>query len=144
MLDRLDSLLLSLHQKLVDFTQLEPSKLSGWFLKLTLMFYAIRIGLLINHGVTGWGWVIIGLSPLVIGIAIYTRMVALSTNGAGVELYRLFFVFSVILPFAMTPSGIASQLKVVAEMMMIYIASCHKPKPPKRKNRVSRVLHHST
>lgn len=132
MLDRLDNLLLNLHQKLVDFTQLEPSKLSDWFLKLTLMFYAIRIGLLINHGVTGWDWVIIGLSPLVIGIAIYTRMAALSTNGSGVELYRLFLVFAVILPFAVTPSGIAAQLKVVAEMMMVYIASCHKPKPPSK------------
>lgn len=132
MLDRLDNLLLNLHQKLVDFAQLEPSKLSAWFLKLTFMFYAIRIGLLINQGVTGWGWVIIGLSPLVIGIAIYTRLAALSTNGAGMELYRLFLVFAVILPFAVTPSGIAAQLKVVAEMMMIYIASCHKPKPPSK------------
>lgn len=143
MLDRLDSLLLSLHQKLVDFTQLEPSKLSKWFMHATLLFYAVRIGLLVSNGIHGWDWVIIGLSPLVVGIVIFARLMALDSNPE-MGIYRLFLVLTVVLPFSHTPTGISGQLKVMAEMMMIYIASCQKPKPPKRKNHVSRILHHST
>lgn len=144
MFHKLDQSLLACAQWLVDKTQIEPSKLSGWFMQASFMLFAVRTGFLLEDGISGWEWVSIGLSPLIVIITIVMRLASLSNRGEGLITFRMFILLCVLLPFTPTVTAVVAELKYVTELAMLYIAACQKPKPPRRKTHVSRVLHHST
>lgn len=141
---KLDAALISLHQKILDRLNIEPRKAANFMFKVLTLLIVVHVGLMFDKGITGFMWITLLLSPVMVLVAFAIKEASLGGMQGQMVIYRLWLVMSLCIPFSLTPTAIAFEFRLLAEILMTYFAACQKPKPPRRKSHVSRVLHHST
>ena len=144
MLKKIDEALISLHQKILDRLDIEPRKAADFMFKVLTLLIAVHVGLMFDKGITGFMWITLLLSPVMAIVAFMIKEASLRGMHGQMIIYRLWLVMAVFIPVSLTPTAIAFEFRLLAEILMTYFAACQKPKPPRRKTHVSRVLHHST
>lgn len=144
MLKKIDEALISLHQKILDRLDIEPRKAADFMFKVLTLLIAVHVGLMFDKGITGFMWITLLLSPVMAIVAFMIKEASLRGMHGQMIIYRLWLVMAVFIPVSLTPTAIAFEFRLLAEILMTYFAACQKPKPPRRKSHVSRVLHHST
>lgn len=144
MFKKLDETLISLHQKILDCLNIEPRKAADFMFKVLTLLIAVHVGLMFDKGITGFMWITLLLSPVMAIVAFMIKEASLGGMHGQMIIYRLWLVIAVFIPLSLTPTAIAFEFRLLAEILMTYFAACQKPKPPRRKSHVSRVLHHST
>lgn len=144
MFKKLDAGLICLHQKILDRLDIEPRKAADFMFKVLTLLIAVHVGLMFDKGITGFMWITLLLSPVMAIVAFMIKEASLRGMHGQMIIYRLWLVMAVFIPVSLTPTAIAFEFRLLAEILMTYFAACQKPKPPRRKTYVSRVLHHST
>lgn len=144
MLKKIDEALISLHQKILDRLDIEPRKAADFMFKVLTLLIIVHVGLMFDKGITGFMWITLLLSPVMAIVAFMIKEASLRGMHGQMIIYRLWLVMAVFIPVSLTPTAIAFEFRLLAEILMTYFAACQKPKPPRRKTHVSRVLHHST
>lgn len=144
MLKKIDEALISLHQKILDHLDVEPRKAANFMFKVLTLLIIVHVGLMFDKGITGFMWITLLLSPVMAIVAFMIKEASLRGMHGQMIIYRLWLVMAVFIPVSLTPTAIAFEFRLLAEILMTYFAACQKPKPPRRKSHVSRVLHHST
>lgn len=144
MFHKLDQSLISLHQKILDRLDIEPRKAADFMFKVLTLLIAVHVGLMFDKGITGFMWITLLLSPVMVLITFMIKEASLGGMHEQMVVYRLWLIMAFCIPFSLTPTAIAFEFRLLAEALMLYFAACQKPKPPRRKTHVSRVLHHST